>query len=324
MSILPIKALEQNNINENKNENINLDSNIYNKMNENNKSKINKNKIDYKEVRLFFGINHIKIFIDKIKNINKDTNLIIDSEQMKTIDINMKILKKTVQDNNNKNNLIIDNSSEIFSSKDLIEKKIQYINSLKQLSIKQENNEEEEESEKDLYYYRNNYNLSAFHIDNLKKSQNLKDQYSNKYIINNKNKSVDFYEKKLIDIYNYYELNKNNFLSLRKNITFLRKREFEQLKNKIRNIEFHNNNRFDNIDEDKDKEEIEYNYIKEVNYNNKKNKRYESALKEKINDNNEKQQREYSLSKAIINPNDNLDFSLYYYPRAGSKLLIKK
>ena len=44
-------------------------------------------------MRLFFGINHIKIYMDKIKNIDKDTNLMTNKKSTKKIDIKMKILK---------------------------------------------------------------------------------------------------------------------------------------------------------------------------------------------------------------------------------------
>ena len=268
--------------------------------------------------------------MNKIKNINKDTNLIIDNKVIKTIDINMKISKqinKNILKNNMKTNLNTDNISQIFSNSSLFEIKIQYLDSLKKLHknpndktiINQDENDAGEEKEnideyeKDSYYNRYKYNLSAFHIDNLKKLVNKNS------LINNKHKSVDFNEKKKIEINNNFNLNKNNFLSIRKNISFLKKKEYEDLINKMRNIQFKNINRYDNIDNDKIDNDC--NNIKE---DCKKNKKYESILKENINDYIERQQKEYSLSKAIMNPNDHLDFLLYYYPRPGTKLLIKK
>ena len=159
-----------------------------------------------------------------------------------------------------KTNLNTDNITQVFSSNSLFEKKIQYLDSLKKLQknpndktiISQDENDSGEEKknideyEKDSYYNRYKYNLSAFHINNFKKL------VKNNSLINNKHKSVDFNEKKKIEINNNFNLNRNNFLSIRKNISFLKKKEFEELKNKMRNIQFKHNNRYDNIDYDKE------------------------------------------------------------------------
>lgn len=204
--------------------------------------------------------------------------------------------------------------------------KIQYFHSLDKIKDKN----------KDIYKYlykeeincivddinnRRNIHLSAFDLKNLEKMKNVKNESN---FFEKKNvKSFDPNEKKLIEINNNYELYKKNLLLMRKNFVFLKKREFEQLRNKIRNISFKYNNRYDNIDEDK--EEFEF---KTKDYNLEKNKKQGNIIRENnyndINKKNERQQKENSLLNAIINPNDNLGYFLYYFPRPESSLMIRK
>ena len=312
------------------------------------KTDANKNKSIKNNERLFFGINHIKIYMDKIHNIDKNTLLITNNKKTEIFDIKMKLSEKInkniIQDNSSNNILVKDNATQIFSSEALFEQKRIYLNSLGKLNklqskdsdlglaIQDENKEEEnndDQSESSYHYH--NLKLSAFHLDNLKKIENSRNNNNlNNQFIKNKYKSVDLNEKKRIEIYNNYKLYKNNLLVLRKNMDILKKMEYAQLKNKMRKIKFLYNNRYDNIDIDKEddgfhnEKDEEYNN-KNINYNkntlkNEKIKRYQF----KENNQNNKNQKENSLLNAIINPDNNIFYSLYYYPRLSSKLLERK
>lgn len=147
------------------------------------KTDVNKNESIKKNERLFFGINHIKIFMDKIHNIDKNTLLLINNKTTEIFDIKMKLSEKInkhiIQDNSNINILIKDNATQIFSSKALFEQKKIYLNSLGKLNklqfkendlgltIQDENKEEENnDDQNESSYYYHNLKLSAFHVDN--------------------------------------------------------------------------------------------------------------------------------------------------------------
>ena len=339
ISILPINLNQLEKKDSIKKEKVFLNSYLQNKIagkkNEI-KPKINKNHLNHKGLRLFYGINHIKIFMDKIQNIDKDTNKIIDHKKLKKISINLKVSEKIrnndIKDNMDKNNVVMKIPTQLFSSEALFHQKmiyLQYLNKKKNeennidILNRDINKDDLYSDETDSYYYnRYNYNLSAFHLNNLEKIKNSRNKYN--YFAKQKCKSVDFNEHKKNEIDNNFILYKNNFLFMRKNLASMKKREFEELKNKMRNIKFKYNNRYDNIDEDKDESEIKF-----MNENNEPEKKKKDVHLLKDNNNNtnninERQKVESSLSKAIINPNDNFGFFLYYYPRFGSKLLIKK
>ena len=141
------------------------------------KTDVNKNESIKKNERLFFGINHIKIFMDKIHNIDKNTLLLINNKTTEIFDIKMKLSEKInkhiIQDNSNINILIKDNATQIFSSKALFEQKKIYLNSLGKLNklqfkendlgltIQDENKEEENNDDQ---------NESSYHYHNLKLS----------------------------------------------------------------------------------------------------------------------------------------------------------
>ena len=313
--------------------------------------RINNIKKNNKPKRLFYGINHIKIYMDKIKNID-DKNVIKENKNMKIFDIKFKISemsnKKIKEDNYNLNNLTQDIPAQLFTSEALFKYKLNYLNfinklknkdnekdSLKKDEVKKDDlnnnnneNENKDSEQTESYYNPYYYNLSAFHINNLeqfsRKSRNGK-EYS-KY----KCKSVDLNIKNKIELNENYKINKKNFLLMRKNMIIFKKRELEQLKNKIRNIKFKHNNRYDNIDDDKeeDKDEHKYEDKREIN-NNLKIKRNEILFKDRISNNKidnskEGRKKEYSLENALINPSDNSGFLLYYYPRPGTSLLLRK
>jgi hypothetical protein len=115
---------------------------------------------------------------------------------------------------------------------------------------------------------------------------------------------------------------------MRKNMKPLKKMEFEQLKTKIKKINFRHNDRYDNIDEDNLEEYDDGNYSEDngLNYGYYKNliKNKNKFFRKNSSEILIRKKRENSLLNALISPNDNLIYSLYYYPRPESKLLIKK
>lgn len=308
-----------------------------------NKSNVKKNEHEdhKKNLRLFFGINHTKIFVNNIKNIDNNNNLIIDNkDNERKIDIKMKskINKKFAEDNEDKSYFVMDINSQMFSSHLLYNQKYQYFDSLNK-STKNENNikkqnddNKEYESElkvddpyKNKYKIANNYKLSAFHLENLKKIQSYRNRNLNNAY--KRFQSFDLNMKIKNEMNNNYNLHKNNYLFMRKKMKPLKKIEFEQLKTKIKKINFRHNDRYDNIDEDNLEdynedysEDNDYNlgYYKNLIKNNGKFFRQNSS---EILMNRKK---ENSLLNALISPNDNLIYSLYYYPRPESKLLIRK
>ena len=331
ISYLPRNTKQFENIEENKKEKIAINTYLHSKyVHHKLDNNYKLNKINNEGFRLLYGINHIKIYMDNIQNINKDSNLIEGQDKGNEINIKLKISEKisknSIKDNFNKNNLGMDISTQIFTSEALLNQKIQYFHSLDKIKDKN----------KDIYKYlykeeincivddinnRRNIHLSAFDLKNLEKMKNVKNESN---FFEKKNvKSFDPNEKKLIEINNNYELYKKNLLLMRKNFVFLKKREFEQLRNKIRNINFKYNNRYDNIDEDKD--EFEF---KTKDYDSEKNKKKGNIIRENnyndINKKNERQQKENSLLNSIINPNDNFGYFIYYFPRPESSLMIRK
>ena len=336
---LPINSKQLENNNKNK-EKIVMNSYIQSKIIEKNneiKLKMNKIHLNNKRLRLFYGINHTKIFMDKIQNIDKETNMVINNKKIQNINIYVKlsnkIKKNGIKDNMDNNNTVMDISTQLFSSEPLFEQRKQYFQSLninkyqkeknnKDILNRDINKEDLYTDEIDSYYNHNDYHLSAFHKNNLEKLKNSRNE--NKCLFKGKSKSVDFNEYRKNEIENNFKLFNNNFLFMRKNLASMKKREFEELKNKMRNIKFKYNNRYDNIDEDKVGKEFE---LINNNYEFEKNKKFENLLKEynnNINNINDRHKVENSLSKALLNPNDNFGYLLYYYPRPGSKLLIKK
>ena len=295
-----------------------------------------------KALRLFYGINHTKIFVNNIQNIDKNSNLIIDNkDNEKIIEIKMKskINKKFSEENSDKSNFIMDINSQMFSSNFLYNQKYQYLDSLnrttKNKNIFENQNDDNKEYENKLnnddpykskYKISNIYKLSAFHLDNLKKIQS----YRNRNLNNDykRYQSVDLNMKIKNELNNNYNLNKNNYLFMRKNMKPLKKIEFEQLKTKIKKINFKHSDRYDNIDEDNLEEfdDEDYSEDNDFNYGYYKNlvKNKNKFFRKNSSEIFMRKKRENSLLNALISPNDNLIYSLYYYPRPESKLLIRK
>ena len=115
---------------------------------------------------------------------------------------------------------------------------------------------------------------------------------------------------KLDKFKNRYNLFKNNLLSMRQAMSFDKKKEYENLIDKMRLN--NNNNIVDNEFYDESK-----NSLIEIEYNKKDplfDYRFKRANEEKKN---------YSLLNALVNPNDSSNYSRYYLPRNGSMLLSK-
>ena len=310
-----------------------------------------------KNERVFYGINHIKIILDKIKNINQDDKKIIDNENnnIQTFDIKMKISGNIIKISNlfskstgDKSTTIKDTSNEIISSDllfkekminknksfDIIKKediyKTDLNNSLENNNPEEEEKEEQEEEIKkeekkeDEYNYDENfyynleqeeekkkhidYNLSLFHLNNYKKIPlNRKKNRNANFFRKFRFKPLNLNEKKKLDIYNNFIHNKSDFLSIRKNMEIINKFDYKQINDKNSNIFFHHSCRYDNIDED---DKIKDNIVDEEDMNKK---------------NENKLQKRFCLSKAFFEPKSNVNFnSMYYLPRPGSKLLIRK
>jgi hypothetical protein len=93
---------------------------------------LNSGNSGIKKGRIFYGINHIKILVNNIKNINYDTKKINDNkDNINYIDIKMKICGNDIKINNllskstdiNSDNLIKDVANQFISSDLLIKKK---------------------------------------------------------------------------------------------------------------------------------------------------------------------------------------------------------
>ena len=303
-----------------------------------------------KKGRIFYGINHIKILVNNIKNINYDTKKINDNkDNINYIDIKMKICGNDIKINNllskstdiNSDNLIKDVANQFISSDLLIKKK--YLNANRSYDIikkedisiyktdfnntfdndiseeeKEETKEAKKEDKKDYendYYYNEkekykkyfDIGLSLFDKNNIKKIQLYKNRQKNYNIFKRyKTRLYNLNEKKKVELYNNYKHNKSDFLSIRKKMEILNKIDFKQINAKNENIFFRNSFRYDNIDEDK----------KITDDNN---------LGKEAQDKNENIfNKRFCLSKALIEPKNNNFFPLFYLPKPGSKLLIKK
>ena len=310
--------------------------------NKRNIKKSEKYEAHKKNLRLFYGINHTKIFINNIKNIDKNSNIIIDkkdNEKVIKIKMKSKINKKFNEDNNDKSNFTMDINSQMFSSNFLYNQKFQYFDSLNKTTKNKNNLENQNDDNKEYestlnnddpyknkYKISNIYKLSAFHLDNLKKIQSYRNRdLNNAY---RRYQSIDLNMKIKNELNSNYNLNKNNYLFMRKNMKPLKKIEFEQLKTKIKKINFKHNDRYDNIDEDNLEkfDEEDYSEDNDLDYGYYKNliKTKRKFFRKNSSEILIRKKRENSLLNALISPNDNLIYSLYYYPRPESKLLIRK
>ena len=317
------------------------------------KSRKNINNVDLdlnkKKERIFYGISHTKIFLHKIQNINPDTKIINNNEDrnITTFNIKLKISGKDIKINNllskstgDKNDLIKETANNIISGDYIFNEKFKNKNMSYDIDIYKKtvntpfdnNNSEEEEEEKednnkekkedeynidinDFYNLEKEeeekkkhirFNLSLFHTNNIKKIHLYKNKYKKPNMFRKiKFKPLNLNEKRKFELYHNFNHNKSDFLSIRKNMEILNKIDFKQINAKNENIYFYNSCRYDNIDED---DKIVENDIEENS-----DKKIENTF-----------QTRYNLSRALFTIKDKNYYSLYYYPRPGSKLLIKK
>ena len=101
-------------------------------------------------------------------------------------------------------------------------------------------------------------------------------------------------------MYNNFKKNKFDFLSIRKNMEHINKNELKQISTKYEDK--FSKNIFLNDDDDENKNEEIQRKEKNVNLVNKR----------------------FNLSKFIFEPLDNNFYSLYFFPKPGSKLLFRK
>ena len=199
-----------------------------------------KNNAGYKSIkgkeRIFYGINHTKIFLHKIKNINKDTQKIIDNaSDMYTMNIKMKISGKDIKLSNILSTSVGDKSlfKEKLKNKNISNDLIKIDSSYKtDLNVQLENNHlEEEEKRKKI-----KFNLSLFHTNNINKIHLYKNKYKPKNIFRKvKSISLNLNEKKKFEMYNNYNHNKSDFLSIRKSMEILNKIDYNQILTKNEN-----------------------------------------------------------------------------------------
>ena len=338
----PEVEVNKYNLFNNNNNGGNIDNNIYKKKSNKKiikvETKLVKN-ISKKKARIFFGINHTKIIVDNIKNINKENKIINNNkDNIVSFNIKLKVFGNNYKINNlfaknleDENSIIKKTSKQLFSSDLLFKEKFLNQNKSFDLVFKKENNYktdlnnsienyEEEEDEENLKekneeeydiekFYKSHeeeqnkriyFNLSLFHKNNINKI-NFNKRIKNLNILCKYKYPINLNEKKKLEIYTNYHNNKSDLLSIRKKMYIFNKIDFNQISTKNTNNIFRNSFRYDNIDDDYNNKEEEY------------NKKNENILNKKL-----------SLSEALFEPKNNRLHSLYYLPRTGSNLLIRK
>ena len=260
-----------------------------------------------KKGRIFYGIEHKKIIVNKIKNINYNTNIIQD-EKMKIITYNIKMKVSRINLKLNNENIMKKNNSfdNIIKNQDLYKTDLNNSINNNNYSISIDH----DENTKDKYYSENNryneeeeipnthFNFSLYNTNNLKKVNHYKKICLSKI----KFKPMNLSEKKKLDMYNNYIKNKFDFLSIRKNMEYINKNELKQISTKYENKFLNKIFLNDNNDDDENKNDIIRSRENNANLVNKK----------------------FRLSKVIFEPLDKNFYSLYYFPKPGSKLLIRK
>ena len=152
--------------------------------------------------------------------------------------------------------------------------------------IKKEDDEEEEKEKEESLY--NNYYLSLYDLGNLKKINHNRRNYINNNQNNNyQSSNISVYKSKFEQLHKSYDLNKNNFLNLRRSVSELKKGEYLNLIERLKT-----NKTF-----------------------KKENERREDGIK-KINI-----KKHIGLLNAIVNPSEYSEYSQYFLPRIGTLLL---
>ena len=270
------------------------------KMSNSSNKEVNKNIITklkpkkiQKDTKIFSGILD-KIKLDSIKNI--ENKKIMEPLKMNKVKIKLKINKEKIQNDmlNNIKKFAAKPNSEIITSLmntdslfqtnnnygilcNLNKRKssVDIINNNQNQDNTNESREEEEEN-----YYTNNC-LSLFDQGNLKKLNQNKNQ--NKIYPQSTNSLTRI---KFNQIHKTFDLNKDNYLNLRRTLSDWKKTECLSLLNEL------TKNRTPKIEEEK---------IKKSNL-----------------------RRQNSVLNAYVNPKDKFEFSQFYLPRTGSLLLKRK
>ena len=270
------------------------------KMSNSSNKEVNKNIITklkpkkiQKDTKIFSGILD-KIKLDSIKNI--ENKKIMEPLKMNKVKIKLKINKEKIQNDmlNNIKKFAAKPNSEIITSlmntDSLFQTNNNYgilcnlnkrkssgdiINNNQNQDNTNESREEEEEN-----YYTNNC-LSLFDQGNLKKLNQNKNQ--NKIYPQSTNSLTRI---KFNQIHKTFDLNKDNYLNLRRTLSDWKKTECLSLLNEL------TKNRTPKIEEEK---------IKKSNL-----------------------RRQNSVLNAYVNPKDKFEFSQFYLPRTGSLLLKRK
>ena len=252
-----------------------------------------KPKKNQKDTKIFSGILD-KIKLDSIKNI--ENKKIMEPLKMNKVKIKLKINKEKIQNDmlNNIKKFAAKPNSEIITSLmntdslfqtnnnygilcNLNKRKssVDIINNNQNQDNTNESREEEEEN-----YYTNNC-LSLFDQGNLKKLNQNKNQ--NKIYPQSTNSLTRI---KFNQMHKTFDLNKDNYLNLRRTLSDWKKTECLSLLNEL------TKNKTPKIEEEK---------IKKSNL-----------------------RRQNSVLNAYVNPKDKFEFSQFYLPRTGSLLLKRK
>ena len=270
------------------------------KMSNSSNKEVNKNiitklkpKKNQKDTKIFSGILD-KIKLDSIKNI--ENKKIMEPLKMNKVKIKLKINKEKIQNDmlNNIKKFAAKPNSEIITSLmntdslfqtnnnygilcNLNKRKssVDIINNNQNQDNTYESREEEEEN-----YYTNNC-LSLFDQGNLKKLNQNKNQ--NKIYPQSTNSLTRI---KFNQMHKTFDLNKDNYLNLRRTLSDWKKTECLSLLNEL------TKNKTPKIEEEK---------IKKSNL-----------------------RRQNSVLNAYVNPKDKFEFSQFYLPRTGSLLLKRK
>ena len=259
--------------------------------NKNIMAKIKPNKVQ-NERKIFSGILD-KIKVDSIKNI--ENKKLIEPLKLTKLKIKMKINKENIQNRMlNKVKKITSRPhpeiiTNLMTTDTLFQahKNYETLCSIKkrtpsvEINHKLDNNNINaslEEDEEDNY---NNFCLSLYGGGNLKKLNKNRNQ--NKILPPSINTVTKI---KYNQMHKTYDLNKDNYLNLRKTLSDWKKAECLTLLNEL------TKNKTTKIEEEKNKK---------------------SNLR-----------RQYSVLNAIINPRDKFEFSQFFLPRTGSMLLTKK
>ena len=263
-----------------------------NKNNKNIITKLKPKKLQ-SERKIFSGI-FDKVKLDAVKNI--ENNKLLEPHKLTQVKIKLKLNKDKVQNNmlNNIKELTEKPHPEIISNLMNTDPLFKANNNYeilcdikKRTPLVETNNKEDnnnnhnvsrEEDEEDNY---NNFCLTLFNQGNLKKLNRNRNQNKNISQLTNTLTRIKYNQ-----IHKTYDLNKDNFLNLRRTLSDWKKAECYTLLNELSKI-------------------------KTPKVEDEKNKK--SILK-----------RQHSVLNAIINPGDKFEFSQYFLPRTGSMLLDRK